>query len=224
MFRQAIIDDYNEEIDSIPTNDKLMETLSFSPEFEIRMNKLFAKERRRELFTKVLFYSKQIAAMFILTFAVVFSLLLINPEVRAAVKSIVIEWRDKFTSIIFQSNKSSNMSDEKEWQFEYLPFGYQEYKIDKFGLITNIEYVNGQDQFIYFSYQPDGVNSSISIDNENHEIESTMINGTSGYIAKATDDDYENGIIWTMNGYTFSLWSQLQVEELIKIVESIRVK
>ncbi len=223
MFRQAIIDDYNEEIDSIPTNDKLMETLSFSPEFEIRMNKLFAKERRRELFTKVLFYSKQIAAMFILTFAVVFSLLLINPEVRAAVKSIVIEWRDKFTSIIFQSNKSSNMSDEKEWQFEYLPFGYQEYKIDKFGLITNIEYVNGQDQFIYFSYQPDGVNSSISIDNENHEIESTMINGTSGYIAKATDD-YENGIIWTMNGYTFSLWSQLQVEELIKIVESIRVK
>ncbi|MDF2843663.1 MAG: hypothetical protein K0R00_2089 [Herbinix sp.] len=224
MFRQAIIDDYNEEIDSIPTNDKLMETLSFSPEFEIRMNKLFAKERRRELFTKVLFYSKQIAAMFILTFAVVFSLLLINPEVRAAVKSIVIEWRDKFTSIIFQSNKSSNMSDEKEWQFEYLPFGYQEYKIDKFGLITNMEYVNGQDQFIYFSYQPDGVNSSISIDNENHEIESTMINGTSGYIAKATDDDYENGIIWTMNGYTFSLWSQLQVEELIKIVESIRVK
>jgi hypothetical protein len=224
MFRQAIIDDYNEEIDSIPTNDKLMEKLSFSPEFEIRMNKLFAKERRRELFNRVLFYSKQIAAMFILTLAVVFSLLLINPEVRAAVKSIVIEWRDKFTSIIFQSNKSSNMSDEKEWQFEYLPFGYQEDKIDKFGLITNVEYVNEQDQFIYFSYQPDGVNSNISIDNENHEIESTMINGASGYIAKATDDDYENGIIWTMNGYTFSLWSQLQMDELIKIVESIRVK
>ncbi len=224
MFRQAIIDDYNEEIDSIPTNDKLMEKLSFSPEFEIRMNKLFAKERRRELFNRVLFYSKQIAAMFILTIAVVFSLLLINPEVRAAVKSIVIEWRDKFTSIIFQSNKSSNMSDDKEWQFDYLPFGYHEDKIDKFGLITNVEYVNEQDQFIYFSYQPDGVNSNISIDNENHEIVSTMINGTSGYIAKATDDDYENGIIWTMDGYTFSLWSQLQVEELIKIIESIRVK
>ena len=224
MFRQAIIDDYNDEIDSIPTNDKLMEKLSFSPEFEIRMNKLFAKERRRELFNRVLFYSKQIAAMLILTIAVVFSLLLINPEVRAAVKSIVIEWRDKFTSIIFQSNKSSNMNDDKEWQFDYLPFGYYEDKIDKFGLITNVEYVNEQDQFIYFSYQPDGVNSNISIDNENHEIVSTMINGTSGYIAKATDDDYENGIIWTMDGYTFSLWSQLQVEELIKIIESIRVK
>ena len=224
MFRQAIIDDYNEEIDSIPSNDKLMEKLSFSPEFEIRMNKLFTKERRRELFNRVLFYSKQIAAMFILTIAVVFSLLLINPEVRAAVKSTVIEWRDKFTSIIFQSSKSSNMSDDKEWQFEYLPFGYQEDKIENFGIITNIEYVNEQDQIIYFSYRPDGVNSNISIDNENHKIETIMINGVSAYIAKATDDDYENGIIWSMEGYSFSLWSQLQMEELIKIVESITVK
>ncbi len=221
MFRQAIIDDYNEEIDSIPTNDKLMEKLSFSPEFEFRMNKLFAKERRRELFNRFLFYSKQVAAMFIVTIAVVFSLLLINPEVRAAVKSTVIEWRDKFTSIIFQSNKSSNMNDEKEWQLEYLPIGYQQDKIENLGMITNIEYVNEQGQVIYFSYRPDGVNSSISIDNENHKIESIKIKGIAAYIARATDDDYENGVIWTMEGYTFNLWSQLPMEELIKIVESI---
>ncbi|MFT4143728.1 MAG: DUF4367 domain-containing protein [Mobilitalea sp.] len=220
MFRQAIIDDYNEEIDSIPTNDKLIGKVSFSPKFDVRMYHLFAIERRREFIKKALLYSKQIAALFILTTAVVFSLLLLNPEVRAAVKSTVIEWRDKFTSIIFQS-KSSNMSDEKDWQLDYLPPGYKEDKIENLGMVTNVEYVNDQGQIIYFSYKPDGVNTNISIDNENHKIESTVINGNTAYIASATSEEYENGVIWGMKGYTFSLWSQLPMDELIKIVESI---
>jgi hypothetical protein len=47
LFRQAVIDDFNEEIDSIPTNEDLAKIYSFSPEFEIRMKKLFIKDRRK---------------------------------------------------------------------------------------------------------------------------------------------------------------------------------
>lgn len=42
----AVIDEYNEEINSIPPKEKLMQTISFSPEFELKMKKLFAYDMR----------------------------------------------------------------------------------------------------------------------------------------------------------------------------------
>lgn len=36
LSRQAVIDDFNEEIDSIPQNQHPVKVYSFSPEFEIR--------------------------------------------------------------------------------------------------------------------------------------------------------------------------------------------
>lgn len=51
LFHQAVIDNFNEEIDSIPINEQLSKIYSFSPGFEMRMKKLFTKDRRRS-FTK----------------------------------------------------------------------------------------------------------------------------------------------------------------------------
>jgi hypothetical protein len=221
LFRQAIIDDYNEEIDSIPSKEKLIQTISFSPEFELKMKKLFVYDKRKDSLKKALNYSKRAAAVLIIATTVFFGMLLFNPEVRAAVKNTVVEWYEKFTSFIFQ-NETSDINDKKEWRPEYLPAGYRESSVDKLGKTIKIEYADTKGNIISFSYRPGENATNVSVDNENHQIESRTINGHETYIAKATDEEFDNGVIWSMRGYTFILWSKLPVDELIQVAQSTR--
>ncbi|MGJ0847299.1 hypothetical protein ACR77J_11465 [Tissierella praeacuta] len=43
LFRQAIIDDFNEEMDSIPTNEQLARIYSFSSKFEMHIKKFLQR-------------------------------------------------------------------------------------------------------------------------------------------------------------------------------------
>lgn len=220
LFRQAVIDDYTEDIDSIPSKNELMKIISFSAEFELRMKKLLAHEQRKETLTTTLKFGKRAAAIFIVATSIFFCTLLLNYEVRAAVKNTVIEWYNKFTSFIFQG-EASDTGVQKEWRPQYLPQGYLESTVEKLGKATDIEYVNDEGGVIYLSYRPEENDTSISVDNENHIIESIIINGHEAYTVKAAKDDFENGVIWSMDKYTFNIWSQLPIEELIKISQSL---
>lgn len=220
LFRQAIIDDYTEEIESTPPNEKLREMLSFSAEFELKMKRLLVREQRKETLSKVLKFTKRVAAVFIIVTSISFCMLLFNYEVRAAVKNTVIEWYDKFTTFIFQGEKS-NSGQHKEWRPQYIPAGYLEITVEKIGKATDIEYTSDEGNVIHFSYRPKENDTTINVDNENHTIESRTINGYETYIIEAIIDDFENGIIWSTDDYTFNIWSVLPVEELIKVAQSI---
>lgn len=220
LFRQVIIDDYNEEIDSIFPKEKLAEMISFSPEFELKMKRLIAREQQRDILIKVIKYIKRTAAVFIVVTTVFFYMMLFNHEVRAVVKNTVIKWYDKFTSFIFQGEPSDTY-EQNEWEPKYLPEGYHENSVEKLGMVTNIEYANDQGDIIYLSYRPERNDTNISVDNENHKLESGTINGHEGYIAKATKNDFDNGVIWSMDKYTFNVWSKLPIDEIIKIAQSI---
>lgn len=220
LFRQAVIEEYEEEIDSIPPREWLQKQISFTPGFELRMMKLFARERRKEYLRKTLNVVKHVAAVFVITATVIFGILLFNPEVRAAVKSTVVEWYDYFTSLIFPG-EPSDMKERHEWQPESLPIGYHENSVTILGRVTNIEYINKQNNTIYLSYRPEESNTNISIDNENHLLKMETVNRHEAFIAKSMSDEFDNGVIWSMDGYTFSLWSKLPIDELIRIAESI---
>ncbi len=220
LFRQAVIDDYNEEIDAIPPKEKLVEIQYFSMEFEIRMKKLLASERRKDFLKRAFQYGKRVAAILAITTALVFGLLLTKPEVRAAVKNAVVEWYDKFTSFIFRA-EASDTDEEREWQPDYLPIGYRQSSVERLGRTANIEYLNDTEDGIYLSYRPGSDGTNVSVDNENHVLMEDTVNGHYCYLVKAKEDDFENGVIWSMEGYTFSIWSKLSVDELLKIARSI---
>jgi len=105
LFRQAVIDDFNEEIDSIPTNEQLAKIYSFSSEFEIRMKKLFIKDRRSSLLKNTMLYSRRVASVLIIVLGLLFGTLLFNTEVRAAVGRVLVEWYEKFTSFTFSDDE-----------------------------------------------------------------------------------------------------------------------
>ncbi len=220
LFRQAVIDDYNEEIDSIPPRERLLEIITISTDFELRMKRLLTRDKRKELLRKAVYYGKRAAAVVLIISNIVFGILLCYPEVRAAVHKTIVEWYDKFTSFVFQS-ESSDTDEPKEWEPRYLPKGYDKDSVTRLGRTTNMEYVDAQGNIIVLSYRPTDNNTTISVDNENHRIEIQTIRGHEAHIAEATNPEFDNGVIWSMEGYTFYLWSKLPVTELIQIAQSI---
>lgn len=142
LFRQAVIDDFNEEIDSIPTNEQLAKIYSFSPEFELRMKKLFTKDRRKDFIKTISLYSRRVASVLIIVLGLLFGTLLFNAEVRAAVGNVLVEWYEKFTSFTFIGDEI--IDEKKEWSLNYMPEGYIQENYEVLGRITSIEYRNNQ--------------------------------------------------------------------------------
>lgn len=219
LFRQAVIDDFNEEIDSIPTNEQLANIYTFSPEFEMRMKKLFIKDRRRSLLKDTMLYSRRVASVLIIVLGLLFGTLLFNTEVRAAVGKVLVEWYEKFTSFTFNADKV--IDEKKDWTLNYLPEGYELKNYEVLGRITNIEFTNNQGDKIRFSYRPEEGITNISVDNENHEISSYVILDKEAFSITAVNDKFDNGLIWNMEGHTFDLWGKIPVDELKKVAESI---
>lgn len=219
LFRQAIIDDFDEELDSVVARQDLSKLYSFSERFEEKMEIIFKKAQRKVFLENAIYYSKKIASIFIIVLGLLFSTLLFNTEVRASVGKVLVEWYTKFTSFTIKSE--DRIIDEKDWRLGYLPDGYEEREYEKVGRVTNIDFINKDDDIIRFSYLPEGGNTKISVDNENHHIERSTILGNEAFIMTSEDDGIENGIIWNMENYTFSLWGNLPINELKKIAESI---
>lgn len=219
LFRQAVIDDFNEEINSIQPNEELSKIYSFSLEFETRMGKLLTKDRRKDHVKKTMYYSRKVASIVIIVLGLLFGSLLLNTEVRATVGKVLVEWYEKFTTFSFRDDVV--IDENKDWILSYIPEEYSQKNYEVLGRIKNIEYVNIQGDKIRFTYVPDNSITNISVDNENHEIDTFILLGNKAYSIIATNNEFDNGIIWNMEGYTFDLWGKLPIDELEKIAESI---
>jgi hypothetical protein len=106
----------------------------------------------------------------------------------------------------------------------YLPDGYYENSVEDLGKVIYIEFINDKGEKIRFSYRAEGSTSNLSIDNENHIIENIKVNENMGYSAIALTEEFENGVIWTIDGFKLDLWSRLSITEIKKIAESVSEK
>lgn len=219
LFRQAVIDDFNEEINSIQSNEELSKTYSFSTEFETRMKRLLIKDRRKDYVKKTMYYSRKVALIIIIVLGLLFGSLLLSTEVRATVGKVLVEWYERFTTFSFRDDEV--IDGNKDWILGYIPEGYVQNNYEVLGRIKNIEFENNQGDKIRFSYVPDNSITNISVDNENHKIDSFVVEENKAYSIIATNNDFDNGIIWNMEGYTFDLWSKLSIDELKRVAESI---
>lgn len=214
LFQQAVEDNFNEEINELSSYEQLAYRYPFSQEFEVRMKKLLKKECRLSILKKFVYYSEKAAFICMLIFSLLFGTLLFFQEVRVLLKKTVIEWYDKFTTFIFDNDDA--VIENKDWSLSCIPDGYVEGHSTVIGRITNIEYKNNVNGVIKFSYILDIGTTNISINNENHKIEKYLILGNEGFLVIATDEDFDSGIIWCMEGYSFSLWGKLHNDELKK--------
>ncbi len=222
LFRQAVIENFDDDLNSIPSDDILRKTHSFSKEFELRMNRIFNTTKRKETLANFYNHARKVAVVTIFIISSLFGLLLLYPEVRAAVSSVFIQWYEQFTS--FNFNQESEAKENISWKPDYLPDGFTLNNVNEYGKTTNISYINGMGDEISITFRPSGNSTNMSVDNENHDIEKCLIDGNEAYAVCSKSPDFDNGIIWSMHGYTFDIWSKLSVDEIAKVAESIKDK
>ena len=164
-------------------------------------------------------YARKVASIIIIVFGIMFFTLLFSPEVRAAVGNVFVEWYEKFTSFTYRTEEA--IVETKNWTLRYLPEGYVQNNYEVLGPITKIEFGNNQGDKIKFSYRTEKSITNISVDNEHHKIYNDIILENNAYCIRAINDGFDNGVLWNIDGYTFSLWGKLHMDELKKIAESI---
>lgn len=220
LFRQAVIDNYEEEIAAIPDEQELSAVYSFSDTHNARMKNLFLREKRSGMVKSTMKWVRRCVAVIIVGAVLLFGAVMTVPEVRAAVKSVIIEWYSQFTQFTSEQKSTEESHDESQvWEPSYMVEGFAENeRHGKPGHLT-IRYSDSQNNIITFSYIDQS--DSIFVDNENRKFYEFEEKGTLYYIFEAEGSDKGNTVIWDKEEYRFSVEGQSPVGELLKIAESI---
>jgi len=222
LFRQAVVDDYTDEIDSIPPNEELAKTLSFSPGFELKMKKVFARDRRKDIFTAFIKHTKRVAVFVLILTTLLSGALLAHPEVRAAVGNVIVQWFEKFTSFTYHSGVSEEDSVVKHFRPQFLPNGFSESEALDLESMMLIIYSDGSDGIIYLQYSlGDDTSMSVAVDNEYTEIKEVIMYGSKALIITDLIGDGMNGVVFMLDGYVINIKSNLPIDVVVQIAESV---
>ena len=218
LFRQAVIDNFNEELNSIPSNDELAKQITFSPEHETRMKKLFTRDERKERTRTIIKWARRAVAVILIAVTVLFGALMFVPSVRALVIETVTEWYEKFVTFTSRAPEAEKMNLEPG----YLPEGFYEIVRDEVGMTETIIFENGEGKLIVF--QSTRTSDNVSIDNENNNYEVRLIGGIEYHVFAAINSEAENTVLFDIYGQRFIISSSISVDELLFIASSIKKK
>jgi len=217
LFGQAVIDNFYEELNSLPSDSELAIQYTFSRTHDIRMKKLFAKNDRREALRSVGMWSRRLAAVIAIVVTLLFASLMTVPQVRAVVFQTLTEWYERF--VRFTSN--SPESDKTNFEPEYIPEGFTEIAREELSMIVTIVYMDSEgDKIITFqsARSPD----SASIDNEGIDYSIIEITGINYHLFTSVDSYGDNSIVWDMSGQRYSITSTISIDILINMALSVK--
>jgi hypothetical protein len=219
ILKQAVIENHDREMAEIPDNDALAKLYTFSERHEARMKALFAQVQRKETRVKIYKATRRIAAVIILVTAVLFGALLINSDVRAAVRQVIIEWYERYTRFSF-SGSGEDVGKTVEWYPSYLPEGFDAAETLNMIGLTVVTFINGSGETIKFEYGlADEI--GISVDNERAVYE-TITDGVVEYhVFYGKTDEDRSKVIWGNDDYAFLMMSLIDADELIKTAFSV---
>lgn len=217
LFRQAVIDNFNEELDSVPSDEEIDRLFPFSPEHEARMKKLFANERRKGKILTAVRWLRQGAAVAVITFSVIFGLLMAaSPPVRAAVVDTVIGWYQEFVRFTSPNSVEESITSKEP---AYIPYGFIIQSHDNMDSTDIYNYVNSEGETIVFVSTP--ANDTISVNNEDVGYEVIEAGDIDYHIFASPAEHGENSITFDANGTRFTITSSIAPEQLLKIAESV---
>ena len=216
LFRQAVIDNFLEELDSLPPDEELARLYTFTPSHEARMQRLFARDARRERSQMLFTWSKRVAAVFLIAVTVLFFAMMVVPQVRAVVIETITEWYEKFVRFTANAPESEKTNQEPG----FIPDGFYELFRDNREITNTIVY--GNDEGAVITFQALRLQGSVSVDNEEMAYNISEIDGIEFHLFTADDEGGENSIIWDMGNQRNKVTSTISVDDLIRIALSVK--
>lgn len=206
---------------TLPTDEELSD-ITFSEEFERKMQKLIHKEKKF-YFTWFNTIGKRVAAIILV---ILLSFTTITFSVRALREPVIrfiVETFEKFSNVVFVNDKSKE-DIIIDFTFEktiptYIP---EEYKFDsdfEYDNAYQVMYVNASNSTIIYSQQINN-DSILQANTENVTYQNIVIND---YPAIYYSNKGTNTVIVSGERYTFTVEGTIEKELLIKIVESIKI-
>lgn len=219
MIRLAVIENFEEEMASIPPREELEKLYTFSERHTQRMQRMFARARRMDIYKVVRKISSRVAVILLVMASLAFGALMLNNDVRAAVSRTLIEWFSTFTRFSFTSDSIADK--DMEWRPSYLPEGFIETYVFASVSLTKVEYTNTDGVIITLKYMPTD-SSTVGIDNEHSNYSIEKIDGIEYHIFSPVTEDYPVNLVWEYEYFVFGLEAFFDQEELIKIATSIK--
>ncbi len=210
----------------IQADDGLEVSESFMQELDLRIRKLIFQYNIKSSIRRIRKMTVNVfpkLAMFFFVVIISLSIMLTSVDAfRVKVLNFIINVQKEYTSISLKE-KDPDVSQKdtlKEWSGAYLPSyvpeGFQISKMNSLLLAKIVHYSNEDGQVIVFQ-QYKGESSDMRIDTENAEVEKISINGIEGlYVKKGKNST----IVWYNDHFTFSLMSDLDENELVKMAQS----
>lgn len=219
---------YSKELCETLPSDEELANISFSDEFEEKMQKLIEKQKKFYYYwlnTAGKRAAAVIAALFVGLTAVTFGV----KAIREPFLRFIVETFEKFSSIIFMNDDDnsgqSSISADADFEFEvispqYIPEGFiLDSKNEDFMAYQEI-YFNS-DKSLSIAYTQMIIDDAIvQTDTEDTTYDKIIINGNEGitYSRNGT-----NTVVFNTEKYVFTIYSQIDTQEIIKIAESIEI-
>lgn len=215
-------------LDSLPPPSTCQRT--FSPEFQANMQKLCAKETRRQALLRL----SRRAAMLALTCLVgASSFLAVNTDARATFVGWVKERYETFLSYRFSGEitpAAPPMLPEAEYRPLYLPEDYEETSWSETNGQITVEYVSESSQLLSFGYIPETETKKPSTDDWALDLTGAIctrvtVNDTPAELFTPSVPDGNTTLIWAAPIYdtAFCLSAPLSGDILIEMAESISI-
>lgn len=219
MMKYALIERYTSEVNSLKAEP---EEEPFSEAFDKKVSRIIRKVGRKEQFKNFAKLATKSLTIILMVLGVSFGILMTQPKVYAAVWDVVRTVFEDHDS--YSSNASNSNMDGKTFNNNIVPSYIPErYKLRQafYGdYNTDLVYENIDGEDIYYGYSTkDG--TQISANNERVEFSEKRKDGITYYIYKSTISDEYNTVIWFNGDYCFVLKSQLIIDEIVKIAESV---
>lgn len=219
ILRKAFDIIAREEAKALPTPEECTH-VTFSEEFEQKMQKLINKEKKPYYYL-INTVGKRVACVIIALLLALTSVTFGVKAIREAVIDFFVETFEKFSIVGFKDEDVSNTLDHIETYYAptYIPEGYELKKDDKLSAQRRLKYMLRND-CIYFNQS---VLQSVSayVDTEDAKFEQVLVLGSEAFY---TIKENMSLLYWNGTDYSYFIQSESDIakEELIKIAESIK--
>ena len=221
LIAMIVTEAQDRELAQMPSLEEMNEDFQPSEKFQRKMEALVRDTKRKAERKKQLLNVKRFFITLTAAISIFSCTMLPVKAVREAVITTLIEWHDKFVSIIYV-NEESPVTAFHITQ-SYIPEGFSQVESsDEFNSLYYSQFKNPSNDWFHILVLPIESTQKMSLDSEFSTYYSVNFNGIQAIWGIM--DDKSNTLLWESGALSFQVRGNLDLTELIKISEGIKVK
>ena len=213
----TLIDEAIPIVESMPDEDLPDEIpVKYSEDFEKRMKKIFATERKKIRRKQILKNVRRIAACFAIFIVVSGITVMSVSALRVKILNLIFNSQETNTEVQFEDSEQSNEYNNVGLELMYVPDRFEIKREDIQASDVYIRFENGD---LYFSVTITKSIGTMSIDTEGSQTEEMYINGERALYSENSKLKILTGMI---GDYTFTIKGNIDKNEIIEISKNLK--